>query len=601
MKAQPVNQAQISKADRQKGAEVGTRSFLPQPAVMHPILQLQQQIGNQAVGRLIQARLTVGEANDTYEQEADRVAAAVVSQIHAPKTPSAGQNISVQRQVTGNDEEELQTKPLIQCKSDVGGMAVSSEIEASIQQARGGGQPLAESIRTPMEQAFGTDFSGVRVHTNAQSHQLNQSIQAKAFTTGQDIFFRQGEYSPGSRGGQELLAHELTHVVQQNRSKIQKTQLSGDKPRRMSLSPLTILTQGELQRKLIIGGEVIRPYGKNGQALWTEVKNYGLSIGMSFRGTRKKLFIDQFCKSPLEHKYTDLQAFSVDFLKVAEEKGLSKEINTFSRPAWPKDYKQLLHFKPGDNIRHVIRNATIKNALQDELEFVEMIAEGNEEQVKEYFACMANKLKVLVPEQAAPTVMIKEIYKKLYLNLVNLYAGVGGDNQLIGFAADDVERLGKELLKDGPRPIKIQAVFLTVWEKIESAFKKVKGNATKGGTINPLRQLMDTIFQFLTGRIKDWQGSTKTDFAPAANLAQDVIDIGQNFGFDLMIPHQGTAEEATVAERQKQLIFVETALRNYAPGTHELTQIFEVFLGVNAPVNQNPINPINQNNGMDQT
>jgi hypothetical protein len=66
-----------------------------------------------------------------------------------------------------------------------------------------------------MGQAMGADFSGVKVHTDAQSDQLNQSIQAKAFTTGQDVFFRQGEYNPGSRGGQELIAHELTHVVQQ--------------------------------------------------------------------------------------------------------------------------------------------------------------------------------------------------------------------------------------------------------------------------------------------------------------------------------------------------------------------------------------------------
>jgi hypothetical protein len=66
-----------------------------------------------------------------------------------------------------------------------------------------------------MGQAMGADFSGVKVHTDTQSDQLNQSIQAKAFTTGQDVFFRQGEYQPESRSGQELIAHELTHVMQQ--------------------------------------------------------------------------------------------------------------------------------------------------------------------------------------------------------------------------------------------------------------------------------------------------------------------------------------------------------------------------------------------------
>jgi Domain of unknown function (DUF4157)/Secreted Novel AID/APOBEC-like Deaminase 4 len=213
MPSQHTTQTKNSEHDRPSQASATAKS--PAAQAMHPMLHLQQQVGNQAVGRLIQAKLTVGEPNDVYEQEADRVAAEVVSQIHAPKNSSTDQTASVQRQVIGSEEEELQTKPLIQCKSDMGGMAVSSEIESSIQQARGFGQPLAESIRTPMEQAFGADFSRVRVHIGAESDRLNRAVQARAFTTGQDIFFRQGEYSPGSRGGQVLIAHELTHVVQQ--------------------------------------------------------------------------------------------------------------------------------------------------------------------------------------------------------------------------------------------------------------------------------------------------------------------------------------------------------------------------------------------------
>jgi hypothetical protein len=66
-----------------------------------------------------------------------------------------------------------------------------------------------------MESAFGSDFSGVRVHTGSEAHALNRAVNAVAFTTGQDIFFRDGAYSPGSTDGKELLAHELTHVVQQ--------------------------------------------------------------------------------------------------------------------------------------------------------------------------------------------------------------------------------------------------------------------------------------------------------------------------------------------------------------------------------------------------
>jgi hypothetical protein len=92
------------------------------------------------------------------------------------------------------------------------------EIEQSIQQAHGGGQTLDSGVLVQMESAFGADFSGVRVHTDAQADILNRALSARAFTTGQDIFFKQGEYSPGSSGGRELLAHELTHVVQQTGS-----------------------------------------------------------------------------------------------------------------------------------------------------------------------------------------------------------------------------------------------------------------------------------------------------------------------------------------------------------------------------------------------
>ncbi|MFQ5418814.1 MAG: DUF4157 domain-containing protein, partial [Anaerolineae bacterium] len=117
------------------------------------------------------------------------------------------------------EEEELQMKPVTavqrQGETGSGGGEISADIEQSIQSARVAGQPLADNVRTPMENAFGTDFSGVKVHTDSQSDTLNQSLQARAFTTGQDIFFRQGEYNPGGSGGQELLAHELTHVVQQ--------------------------------------------------------------------------------------------------------------------------------------------------------------------------------------------------------------------------------------------------------------------------------------------------------------------------------------------------------------------------------------------------
>jgi Domain of unknown function (DUF4157) len=213
MKHSHTAREQASKHDRPVHAKATVQSS---PA-LHPMLQLQSQIGNQAVGRLIQTKLAVGEPDDVYEQEADRVAAEVVREIHASAPPTA------QPQLPANITSTPHIQSLLQGKTTMGKMAVSTEVEASIQQKRGSGQLLPDGLRSSMEQAFGTNFSGVRVHTDGESDRLNQLVQAQAFTTGQDVFFRQGSYQPESRGGRELIAHELTHVVQQNKDTIRRS------------------------------------------------------------------------------------------------------------------------------------------------------------------------------------------------------------------------------------------------------------------------------------------------------------------------------------------------------------------------------------------
>jgi len=111
---------------------------------------------------------------------------------------------------------------LAQARKGEGGASASPDAEQAIQRARGGGQALDSGVRAQMEPAFSADFGGVRVHADAGADALNQSLNARAFTTGQDIFFRQGAYSPGSSSGRELVAHELTHVVQQNSGQVRR-------------------------------------------------------------------------------------------------------------------------------------------------------------------------------------------------------------------------------------------------------------------------------------------------------------------------------------------------------------------------------------------
>ncbi|MGB7521327.1 MAG: DUF4157 domain-containing protein, partial [Spirulinaceae cyanobacterium] len=159
----------------------------------------------------VQAKLTVGQPGDKYETEADTTAAEVVKQINSPATEE-----SVSEKVEPVDQ------PTVMRHGGEQGGGVDSGVEQNIQGAKGSGQELSEKIKEPMEQAFGSDFSQVKVHTDGNANQLNRSLNSRAFATGQDIFFKQGEYNPENTSGQELIAHELTHVVQQNGSKVQR-------------------------------------------------------------------------------------------------------------------------------------------------------------------------------------------------------------------------------------------------------------------------------------------------------------------------------------------------------------------------------------------
>jgi hypothetical protein len=207
------------------------------------IMQLQKTIGNRAIGSMlsaqsalagssgsgmaIQTKLSVGPVGDAYEQEADQMGKAVADQISSMTDAGAA---PIQRESEGPEmeDEELQMKPSsetiqragvdeeeLQMKPSTDGFDTSPDIENQIKQKQGSGSKLDSTIQAKMETAFGSDFSNVNIHADAEADQLNQSIGAEAFATGNDIFFREGQYNPGSRQGQELLGHELTHVVQQ--------------------------------------------------------------------------------------------------------------------------------------------------------------------------------------------------------------------------------------------------------------------------------------------------------------------------------------------------------------------------------------------------
>ncbi|MDX1909690.1 MAG: DUF4157 domain-containing protein [Bacteroidia bacterium] len=217
-------------------------------------------------GPAIQPKLTIGAPGDRYEQEADAVAERVVS--GQPAAPTAEGQPSVQmkcaaceeegpvQRMAGPEEEEpvqmeaapeeeepvqmeaapeeeepvqmeaapeeepvqMEAAPEeeepVQTKAD-GSRTASPDFASRLQARQGGGQPLPTPVRRQMEQGIGADFSGVRIHTDTEAAHLNHEISAHAFTRGQDVYFNAGRYQPESTAGQRLLAHELTHVVQQ--------------------------------------------------------------------------------------------------------------------------------------------------------------------------------------------------------------------------------------------------------------------------------------------------------------------------------------------------------------------------------------------------
>jgi hypothetical protein len=158
---------------------------------------LQRNLGNQAVQELhergeLQAKLAVSEPHDPAEREAEWVADKVL-------TPRATEETPVLRRSADAGESESAT----------GGR------ERRLRSSLTGGQPLPASTQSFFEKRFGHNFSDVRVHTGPQANEAAKSINATAFTLGSDIAFARGAYQPGTSGGRRLLAHELTHVVQQ--------------------------------------------------------------------------------------------------------------------------------------------------------------------------------------------------------------------------------------------------------------------------------------------------------------------------------------------------------------------------------------------------
>jgi hypothetical protein len=212
--------AALPKTGERSGPRQGVEpAHRGQRGSLDAIHELRGVVGNQAVLRLlraglderrearIQPKLTIGAVDDPLEREADAVADQVMrtpepgSQCpHLEHRPSSGQAVTAMRTPAYRGAFS---------RMDL------DEVSRGIDQARPGGHPLGEPVRGRMEAAFGANFAQVRTHTDARAAALAASLRAQAFTSGHDVFFAAGRYNPNSHSGRRLLAHELTHALQQ--------------------------------------------------------------------------------------------------------------------------------------------------------------------------------------------------------------------------------------------------------------------------------------------------------------------------------------------------------------------------------------------------
>jgi Domain of unknown function (DUF4157) len=162
-----------------------------------------EALGNQLPTDL-QAKLTVGQPGDAYEQEADQVAEQVMrmsaTSMAMPSTLLEQEEVLISKggETGSGGSQAVEVMPPI----------VNSALSS-------GGQLLDAGTRTFMESRFGHDFSDVRVYTDKQAVESAEALNAQAYTVGKDVVFGEGQYEPGTIEGQRLLAHELAHVVQQ--------------------------------------------------------------------------------------------------------------------------------------------------------------------------------------------------------------------------------------------------------------------------------------------------------------------------------------------------------------------------------------------------
>lgn len=474
---------------------------------------------------------------------------------------------------------------------------------------------LPDNLKSGIENLSGFSMDDTRVHYNSpQPAQLN----AYAYAQGSDIHVAPGQ--------EKHLPHEAWHVVQQKQGRVQATiqmknevpvnddvgleteaDVMGSKaaafqfasstsfnsdtnvnaqPYRYAPAQLNIVEPNANNpvQLLHVNGEYITKTGRTGKWLLDELKNYFLSNGFSPHGLTT-YFKNELVTDTASYTLTDFlvevgkkavaEVKRVNELKKTRRKG-DKRIKSWTRelklnrPAWTPEHKELT--ESGQDIRHIVRNATMKNAIYGEYQYQLRNHDSD------IFYSIARSLD-LAPGNH-PWEAMKNVYNASFLNRDNLFGGGSGVNRVIGLTADPLIALGNRIIamKDALSAENVTELYQEadqlIQKQIQSTWEQgtrlKKGSETfQGG----MEDFYEVITDFLDDAHGQWLDAVADEEADLNFLIGDQIrDIGLNFGFD--IPTETSNPLVTA-----RLLKVEELLGNHTPGNpQQLAETLYLFI-----------------------
>ena len=498
-----------------------------------PLLGFQNAIGNQAFSALLQsgrlqAKLAVGPQNDLLEKEADRAADALEQ--GAPPVPLTRNHAGTVQRTAGSSGNT---------GSSGASLAPSvTGLEHTLHSASQGGQPLTPQTRAYMESRMGADFSGVRIHTGPLSSQLNRELNSTAFTHDNHIHFANGRYDPLSAPGRRLLAHELSHVVQQASSAYGLIQRNGGDELVYDFKvPEDVKSSEELTR--LLNNYV---YGKPEGASWIDLST-GHTVDLaSVRGKQVRLHIArsavESATDPSVKKAREESKKTLQGLKGAQQSEITTEANRrYSQRSGDKPGTQI---KKGEEGKAQMWDQALADVFKDKEKLAQLPPQmkelmGPEASYKpvnyEQLARIADKLKQFTPEDLAA-------YKLLTIRATD---NLDLFEQSVDLFLARREELKKALDQQKPQPTEkedtLEDKFQEKWKGLdESAI----GTMSESDRYDLARQKTEELTEAQLQYMKDHPGQTAKDFAKSALL----LNTGETFsgiGKDLKEAASGDA------------------------------------------------------------